>query len=137
MFSKQAIKILLIDNEETNFITLKSRFENEPVFKHTLDYAPTFADGQNKACSKNYDILIIRFRLRADKKNGLNFVYALRNNGCKTPAILLTDDDGEKLCLDECSKRSISRCVSQSEQSTTLLISIIADTVLHFEKNAE
>jgi hypothetical protein len=68
---ERPIKILMIDNEEANFISLKSRFENEPLFKHTMDYASTFIEGQNKACSENYDILIIRFRLRADKKTDI------------------------------------------------------------------
>lgn len=122
----------MVDNEEDNFIIFKNCFESEPLFRHTIDYAPTFAEGLSKACSEAYDILMIRFRLRADKKNGLNLVYALRNDGCKTPAIILTDEDGEKLCLEECSKSSISRCVSKSEQSANLLISIIADTLLYF-----
>lgn len=131
-----AIHILVVDNEQSGFDSLAAGFLNDPLFAHNIDYAPTIADCLRMLAAQSYDIFIIRFRLRVDKKNGLNLVYYLRDQGCKIPAILLTEDDTERLCADTCSKHSISRCVPQSQQTPSLLISIIADTLLHF-KNAD
>lgn len=131
-----AIRILVVDNEQSGFYSLASGFSSDPLFAHEIDYAETITACLQKLKAQSYDIFIIRFRLRTDKKNGLNLVYYLRDQGCKTPAILLTEDDTEPLCAQTCSKNSISRCVPLSQQTPSLLISIIADTLLHF-KNAD
>lgn len=132
--NQKSIKMLFVDNEENNFQHFSQNLQKDTKFKHTMEYAPTIIDAYRQALKDTYDILIIRFRLRKDKKNGMNLVYSLRDAGCHTPAIILTDDDSEKLCLEDCNKSSISRCIPQNTENPDLLISIIADTVLHFQK---
>lgn len=132
---RNAIRILLLDNEHSVFASLAAGFLGDPLFAHTIDYAPTIAQCLQMITIQRYDIFIIRSRLHAEKESGLDLLHDLRAQGCKTPAILLTDDDTQRPCTQTCAENSISRCVPLGQQTPSLLISIIADTLLHFKKN--
>lgn len=125
------MKILMVDDSETDFILTRASLETGRDFRHRLDWAGSFEQGLGAMKENAHDIYIVDYKLDQGK-SGLDIVREIRLTGITTPVILLTGLDMRKISKEECDKLNISRCLSKHEKDPTLLISIIADTVLHY-----
>ncbi|MCB1592396.1 MAG: response regulator [Alphaproteobacteria bacterium] len=125
------IKILMVDDSETDYVLTRMNLETGRDFRHKMDWAGSFADGLAAMKKNEHDIYIVDYKLDQGK-SGLDVVREIRLLGIATPVILLTGLDMRKISKEECDKLNISRCLSKHDNDPTLLISIIADTVLHY-----
>lgn len=79
--------ILLIDDDEDDYIILSDTLSEVPTSKYRLDWA----DGYKKAwemINNGYDVCLMDYRL--GEMNGIELMQEFRKNGIKVPIILLT-----------------------------------------------
>ncbi len=133
---EDTIKILMVDDSETDFILTRTSLENGRDFRHKICWAGSFEDGLKVMKENVHDIFIVDYKLDQGK-SGLDLTREIRLMGITTPVILLTGLDMRKISKEECDKLNISRCLSKHDKDPTLLISIIADTVLHYHNSKD
>ncbi|MCG8476071.1 MAG: ATP-binding protein [Cytophagales bacterium] len=82
------ISILLIDDDEDDFVITSDILENISNRNYRLDWVSTFEEGVED-CEKNkHDVYLIDYRLGS--KNGIELIKDATARGCKKPLILLT-----------------------------------------------
>ena len=100
-------------------------------FRSKIDWAGNYDDGLSAMKKNIHDIFIVDYGLN-DGKSGLDIIRKVRIIGVTTPVILFTYSDTQKIPQDDSDKLNISRCLLKYEYDPTLLISVIVDTVLHY-----
>lgn len=131
--ANDVMKILMVDDSESDFILTRASLETGQDFRHQLDWAGTCEEGLSAMKQNAHDIYIVDYKMDQGK-SGLDIVREIRLMGISTPVILLTGLDMRKISQEECDKLNISRCLSKHDNDPTLLISIIVDTVLHYRR---
>ncbi|TDJ69904.1 MAG: response regulator [Planctomycetota bacterium] len=87
-------RILLIDDEEVDFVITSRLLEQIPERAYELEWAETFEEGMRSLASQRHDVCLVDYRLGA--KTGLDVLREASNQGLDIPMILLTgqgDDD--------------------------------------------
>lgn len=79
------MKILVIEDEKKVARFLKLGLESEG---HAVDNAYDGEKGESLAMSEKYDVIVLDIML--PKKNGIDVLKSLRNNGLTTPVLILT-----------------------------------------------
>ncbi len=87
--------ILLVEDEELIAEYLKRSLSKAG---HEIDYAPDGQIAYDKLTTKTYDIVILDIIL--PKKNGLDVCREAREQGIKTPIIVLSSQDSENARVD-------------------------------------
>jgi signal transduction histidine kinase len=85
---KERIRILLVDDDEDDYIITKDIVREMPQGKYSLDWASSFEDALAAILQKNHDLYLIDYRLGAH--TGLELIGEAVNSGCTSPLILLT-----------------------------------------------
>jgi CheY-like chemotaxis protein len=129
------INILMVDECERNTATIRSYLAADSAFIHHFDSAHSVQDALPYIEARKYHILIVGNNDPSDsaQKTGVENVRMLRINGVKMPAILLTETDANAPPKDECRKLNISRCCAKTNKTSSALMSIILDTLLHYQ----
>ncbi len=83
--SKQAEKILLIEDEPGLVMTIRDRLEEE---RYEVEVAVDGESGYEKALTSSHDLIILDLML--PKKGGLDICRDLRQKGVQTPILMLT-----------------------------------------------
>ena len=81
------IKVLLIDDDEDDYILTKAVFEKLPS-QYQLAWVDGYAAGINAILNKEYDIYLLDYRL--NNVSGLELLSEAINSGCEQPIIMLT-----------------------------------------------
>lgn len=89
------LRVLLIDDDEEEFILLQDLLADRSYFsdetdraRFDLDWASTYTAGLEALIQGKYDIFLIDYHL--GEKNGLELLHEAKEAGCKQPMILLT-----------------------------------------------
>lgn len=85
---KGEIRILVIDDDEEDFIIAKDLFAEIDHHKYSFDWAQSYDDGLKHILQKKHDVYLVDYRLGVD--DGLELIREVIKNGCDTPLILLT-----------------------------------------------
>lgn len=85
---KNEIKILVIDDDEEDFIIARDLFSEIDRKKYLVDWASSYKEGIKNISEKNHHVYLVDYRLGAD--DGLELISEVLANGCETPLILLT-----------------------------------------------
>lgn len=85
---KTEIKILMIDDDEEDFIIVKDLFKEINPQKYSVDWVSTYKEGLDVISEKKHDAYLIDYRLGPD--DGLELIREVIRNGCESPLILLT-----------------------------------------------
>ncbi len=85
---KSEINILMIDDDEDDFIIAKDLFAEIHHHKYSIDWVQSYNDGLKHISKKTHDVYLVDYRLGAD--NGLELISEALKNGCDVPLILLT-----------------------------------------------
>lgn len=81
------IKVLLIDDDEDDYILTKDVFRNLPS-KYSLSWVNTFEKGLSAIRKKEFDVYLLDYRL--GNGNGIELLSEAINSGCLQPIIMLT-----------------------------------------------
>jgi signal transduction histidine kinase len=90
--------ILLIDDDEEDYIITRDKLAEAQQGKFHLEWASDFEAGQRALSSKNFDAVLLDYDL--GEKTGLDFLRATRVNEDQGPIILLTGQGSYELDLE-------------------------------------
>lgn len=84
------IKILLIDDDEDDYVVTRDLLSDARALKHTLHWISSYDQAIGKICENKYDVYIVDYRL--GERTGLDLLYKASCHGCRAPFILLTGE---------------------------------------------
>ncbi len=82
------IKILLVDDDEDDYIITREIIEEIPARNYSLDWASSFNEALRIIAEKKHDVYLIDYRLGAH--DGLELIQEAIASGSTSPLILLT-----------------------------------------------
>src|SRR5437773_1373840 len=95
---KKHLTVLVVDDDEDDFILLKSFFEDIKNFDSTLTWTPLYSDALELMKQNNHDVMIIDYLLGGH--TGLELLKNAIEGGCKRPVIVLTGKGSHKIDLE-------------------------------------
>ena len=84
----ELIKVLLIEDDEDDFVLTRGVLADIPGQQFTLDWAKNFENGLQQMAANRHDVVLMDYRLGA--QNGVELLRAAIDAGCQAPVILLT-----------------------------------------------
>jgi PAS domain S-box-containing protein len=81
-------RILLIDDDEDEYILTREMLANARDERYLLDWRANFEDGLDAIRCNQFDAILIDFYLGQD--NGIELIMQARKSGCTVPIILIT-----------------------------------------------
>ena len=94
----QPIRILLVDDDEDDFIVTRDTIADIPGGAYSLDWVSTYDEGLARALEEEHDLLIFDYRLGA--QTGLDLLRQLVERGVRTPVVLLTSQNDHEIDLE-------------------------------------
>ena len=88
MNSAPLIKVLLVEDDEDDFILTRDLCDDIRSWRCELDWVRTYDAGLCAALANRHEVCLVDYRLGA--KNGIELIAAALSGGCQSPIILLT-----------------------------------------------
>lgn len=98
MHSPALTRVLLVEDDEDDFILTRELLSEVQGKRFALDWAKTFADGLKQMCLNQHDVVLLDYRLGAH--NGVELLTAATEKGCQAPIILLTGSGQHQVDLE-------------------------------------
>jgi signal transduction histidine kinase len=84
----QRIRVLLVEDDEDDYVLFENLLSEIPKWKFHLDWAPSYGAALEKSRDCSYDLCFLDYQL--GETNGLQLLRELLDDGLNAPAILLT-----------------------------------------------
>jgi diguanylate cyclase (GGDEF)-like protein len=91
------IKVLLVDDDEDDYILTRYIFDEFKSNQYKLDWVNSYEKALPQMLSRAYDIYLVDYRLGAE--NGLELMREAKAGGCSAPIILLTGQGDKEIDL--------------------------------------
>ncbi|NET27675.1 diguanylate cyclase domain-containing protein [Okeania sp. SIO1I7] len=127
--NKDIIKVLLIEDNQDNFLLVYDLLSQVESPKILLDWEKTYETGLTVMKKNQHDICLLDYNFGETK--GLEIMKTAINLGCQTPIVLLTDTENQELEMDLMNK-GVADYLNKSEINEYTLNRIIRYTL---EKN--
>jgi two-component system cell cycle sensor histidine kinase/response regulator CckA len=88
MLDTGIVKVLLVEDDEDDFVIARDLFSEMPGRRFALDWAQNFDVGLQTMVLNQHDVCLVDYRLGA--RNGVDLMRAAFEGGCQSPIILLT-----------------------------------------------
>lgn len=85
---KQQIKILLVEDDEDDYVMTRDMLSEIEGASYSLDWAPTYNAALETINRNEHDVCLFDYRL--GEHNGIELLHEAVKNGCKLPIIMLT-----------------------------------------------
>lgn len=113
----EPIQILLVDDDEDDFIMTRDLFAEVEGRTYQLDWASNYEEAKEKIKHARHDVCLFDFRL--GEKTGLDLLHEVIAEGCTAPIILLTGQGDKEVdfeamnagAADFLNKGEISACI--------------------------
>ena len=92
------VRVLLVDDDEDEYIITRRIISEIVGRKHLLDWASTYEQGLEIIAEGNHDIYLIDYRL--DEHTGLDLLKEAIAQGCTQPMILLTGQEDREVDIE-------------------------------------
>ena len=89
------IKILIVDDDEDDFLLLKELLDNIETWAFQLDWIPRYDEAVEALQRNGYTICFSDYFLGA--RNGIDLIKEIQQTTCTTPVILLTGKGNRKI----------------------------------------
>jgi len=89
---KRHLSALLIEDDEDDYISLKSLFSEISSTRVRLEWANAYEEGLQGVCRAAHDVCLLDYRLGA--RSGLELLREAIRRGCEMPIILLSGQGG-------------------------------------------
>jgi len=93
--TNQAIRVLLIDDDEEDYILTRELFSLVRTGRYILDWAPSYEEGLRLAELREHDVCLVDFSL--GEHSGVDLIRKVREGRLTTPMILLTGQGSHDL----------------------------------------
>ncbi len=93
--SRDSIKILLVDDDEEEYILTSSLVTDFEKENYELSWIETYDEALEVMSQNTHDICLVDYRL--GEKNGLELLQEAIPNGCRAPIIMLTEEENSDL----------------------------------------
>src|SRR5437660_1363220 len=87
-YQKGIIKVLLVEDDEDDYIITRDLFAEMPRGRFAVDWAKTFSAGLEMMILNQHEVCLLDYRLGA--QNGVDLLRQALERGCQSPVILLT-----------------------------------------------
>ena len=84
----KTIKILLVEDDEDDYVIVLERLCQIPERQFDLDWVCSYPEAVVELANKSHDIYVIDYRLGPD--NGIDLIHEAKARGCTAPIIMLT-----------------------------------------------
>ncbi|HVE56091.1 MAG TPA: EAL domain-containing protein [Pyrinomonadaceae bacterium] len=122
------VKVLLIDDDEEDYILTRYVFDEFKDNQFKLDWINNFEDGLNALNQNRHDIYLVDYRL--GDRTGLELLRETIKNGCSAPIILLTGQ-GDKEIDFQAMQAGAADYLVKSELTAPLLERAIRYSLKH------
>jgi diguanylate cyclase (GGDEF)-like protein/PAS domain S-box-containing protein len=122
------IKVLLIDDDEEDYILTRYIFDEFKDSRFKLDWISNFGDGLFALHENNHDIYLVDYRL--GERTGLELLREAIKTGCTAPIILLTGQ-GDKEIDFQAMQAGAADYLVKSELAAPLLERAIRYSLKH------
>ena len=95
---EKRLSVLLIEDDEDDYILLKDLLNELPAFKFDLDWAMTYEAGREAIHQNAHDVILLDYRLGGE--NGLQLLDEAIQGGCEAPIIVLTGHGDYRVDLE-------------------------------------
>jgi signal transduction histidine kinase len=92
---KELIKILLVDDDEDDYIITSDLLEEIRGWQVEIDWADNYDEALEIILQQKHDVYLLDYRL--GEHNGLELLTKAIEKGCKAPMILLTGQDDREI----------------------------------------
>lgn len=97
MTRAETIKVLLVEDDEDDYILTRGHFEELPDGRYVVDWVQTYAEALETLQQNRHDVCLMDYRLGPD--DGIELLKAAKAAGCQVPLILLTGTREHKIDL--------------------------------------
>jgi signal transduction histidine kinase len=91
------IRILLVDDDEDDYVALRDMFSGFKDWKVHLEWAPSYEQALQAMNPGQYDLCLMDYRL--DKSTGIELMHEFQDNGFTAPIIVLTGQGDHEVDL--------------------------------------
>lgn len=127
------IKILLIDDDEDDYLITRGLIMEIQDSRHVLDWEADYESGLQRVKAHEHDVYLVDYRLGSH--NGLELVQEALQTGCKKPMILLTGVNDREIDI-EAMQAGASDYLIKGEITAPLLERSIRYSIQH-KKNLQ
>jgi len=97
MTRAETIRVLLVEDDEDDYILTRGHFEELPGGRYVLDWVRTYREALETLQQNRHDVCLVDYRLGPD--DGIELLKAAKVAGCQVPIILLTGTGELKIDL--------------------------------------
>ncbi|BCX06951.1 MAG: histidine kinase [Fischerella sp.] len=112
------IRVLLIDDDEDDYILTRDWFKEFQVASCTLEWVNNYQAGRDAIASGQYDVYLVDYRL--GDGNGLELLREAVDHGCTAPIIFLTGQGDREIDI-EAMKAGAADYLEKSQLAAPLL----------------
>lgn len=94
----ETLKILLVDDDEDDYVITRDLLSEIPSFQVELDWTDNFNEALERINGREYGIYLVDYRLGF--RTGLELVKEANEGGCRDPIILLTGQGDRDVDLE-------------------------------------
>ena len=94
----ESIRVLLIEDDEDDYILTRELLAEVKGGKYTLDWAPSYEEGLKIAGRLNHHVCLVDYRL--GERSGVQLIREARELGLTTPMILLTGQGNHEVDVE-------------------------------------
>src|SRR5579859_3227756 len=98
MHSPALTRVLLVEDDEDDFILTRELLSEVQGKRFALDWAKSFSEGLKQMCLNQHDVVLLDYRLGAH--NGVELLTSSLERGCQAPIILLTGSGQHQVDLE-------------------------------------
>jgi signal transduction histidine kinase/HPt (histidine-containing phosphotransfer) domain-containing protein len=115
---KEMIKVLLIEDDEDDYILTRDYLGEVRDGQYRIDWASSYEAGLKLAVCVKHDVCLVDYRL--GERNGIEFIRAARDAGIHTPMILLTGQGSDEIDVEAIQAGATDYLVKDETQAARL-----------------
>ncbi len=115
---QDVLKILIVDDDEDDYVLLKECLESLPAWKFDLTWIARYEEAVEALCTNTFTLCFSDYLLGI--KNGIELIRESQANNCTTPIILLTGKGTHKIDLEATKAGAFDYLVKDEVDANTL-----------------
>jgi signal transduction histidine kinase/HPt (histidine-containing phosphotransfer) domain-containing protein len=128
----ETIKVLLIEDDEDDYVLTRELLSEVKFGKYALDWAPSYEEGMKVARRGEHHVCLVDYRL--GERSGVELIREARELGLNTPMILLTGQGNHDVDVEATEAGATDYLVKDETPATRLERTIRYAVELHMER---